>query len=319
MLYRAVPRPLKPSSVIGETSIPGWYYSCYLLFTPDGTRVLTGSLGAIRVWDLSLRELIKIPTEDASQVGSWARLLDDHIVVSGMLEESYSFWDATSNTSVRFCTASRRPQGLDFTHLASAPDDLTAQRWEKVIHDTDRWQGDPRVRIKTHNRVAYVSRGSISVDDKSVNSCIASLNVGPQLREEFTLSRSGKSISFRLHTSRHCFLWNIDTQTVYQLDRTLSDPPFFGTEWSPDGHYIAIERDWDVTLRDTRTGALVSILDFDHWFVGRLHFSPNGRYVAIVRRDGAVKLWDVKISLLRGPYRSNRPLGLRDGVVDTSK
>src|SRR5258708_40064643 len=79
------------------------YKPHHLLFTPDGTRILHGSTysygyATIQVWNLSLRELIKIPTADVSQVRDWARLLNDHIIVSGTLKGSYDFWDVTSGT-----------------------------------------------------------------------------------------------------------------------------------------------------------------------------------------------------------------------------
>src|SRR5258708_14359440 len=131
------------SAVIGEAYIPDnnwWFNSHYLLFTPDGTRILHGSSnGTIRVWDLSLRELIKVPTEHVSQVGDWARLLNDQIIVSGTSQGSYNFWDVISVTPIRFCTASQGSEGRDFTPLASAPSDLTAQRWEMVLSDANQW------------------------------------------------------------------------------------------------------------------------------------------------------------------------------------
>src|SRR5258708_5414259 len=324
LLYRVVPRPLMPSALIAKTDIPknGRYpHSLYLLFTPDGTRILHGSIdGTIQVWDRSLRELVKIPTEDVSQVGDWARLLNDHIIVYGTSEESYNFWDVISGTPIRFCTASQGSEGLEFTHLASAPNDLTAQRWEMILRDPNGWQGDPRAHSKTHNRVAYISEESIFVDENTSNTRVASLNVGRRPREDSMLSPSGQFISFGVLSSYDSYLWNIDIQTVYRLDKALFGPfTFFCREWSPDGHYIAIERYSDYTLWDTRTGALVSILDFgtpfgDGFFSGRLCFSPDGRYFAAADGNG-IRLWDMKIALQRGPYRSNRPLSFRDRVL----
>src|SRR5258707_10146697 len=56
LLRRVVRRPLMPSAVIGEADTidnAGFHYPHYLLFTPDGTRILHGSEdGTIRVWDL---------------------------------------------------------------------------------------------------------------------------------------------------------------------------------------------------------------------------------------------------------------------------
>ena len=294
------------------------YPSCaalYLLFTADGTRTLHGSYSGIRVFDLSLRVLIKTPAEDRSQIGDWASLLDGRIIVSGSLKGSYNFWDATSRTPVKFCTASRGSERSNFTRLASTRDDLTAQRWERVIGDVDRWQGDPRVRNDMHNRVAYVSEGSILVDEKSSNNRIANINVGPRLREDFNLSPSGKYILFRLDgAGNSCYLWCIDTQTVYRLDGFGYD-----IKDSPDGHYVAIETFGDFTIWDTRTGALVSILDFGDHFGGEWSFSPDGRYLVAAYYMGKVKLWDMKVALLRGPYRSNPPLNVHNGIVDFSQ
>jgi len=324
LLYRVVPRPLLPNAVISEADMPHHegLNPHYLLFTPDGTRILHGSsyiYGVIRVWDLSLRELLKIATEHVSQVGDWARLLSDRTVVSGTSKKSYDFWDVISRTPIRFCTASQGSEGLDFTHLAFAPNDSIAQRWETILCDPNGWQGDPRVHNETHNRVACISEESIFVDEKSSNTRVASLNVDLKPQEDFMLSPSGKSISFRLPSSNDSFLWNIDTQTVYRLDGSLCNQTSYGREWSPDGHYIAVERYSDFTIWDSRTGALVSILDFGGHFNlgGRLCFSPDGRYFAAAD-EGRIRLWDMKIALQRGPYRPNCPLSFRDGVVDIS-
>ncbi len=321
LLYRVVPRPLMPSAIIGEVDIPYnlWSNPQFLLFTPDGTRILHGSTnGTIRVWDLSLRELIKIPTEHVSQAGDWARLLNDQILVSGTSKGFYNFWDVTSGMPIKFCTASRGPEGLDFRHPASAPNDLTAQRWEMILRDANRWQDDPRVH-KTHNRVACIFEGSIFVDEKSSNTRIASLNVGPKPQEDFMLSPGGKSISFRLPGSNDSCLWNIDAQTVYRLNESLCNQRFYRREWSSDGHYIAIDGYSDFTLWHTHTGALVSVLNFSRVFQsqGRVCFSPDGRCFAAT--DGCtIKLWDMKTALLHGPYRLNHPLSLHSGVVDIS-
>ncbi len=320
--------PLMPSAVIGEVDMPynaSFDYPCYLLFTPDGTRILHGSVdGMIRVWDLSLlRELIKIPTGHLSQVGDWAHLLDDQIIVSGASNGSYNFWDVISGAPIRFCTASQGSEGLDFTHLASAPNDLTARRWEMILRDANQLQGDPRVHNETHNRMVRISEESITVDEKSSNTRVASLNVGRKPQEDIMLSPNGKFVSFRLPRSIGSYLWNIDTQTVYRLHGSLHYVVFFGREWSPDGHYIAIRRYSDFTLWDTHTGALVSILDFGRMFRGgilgadgRLCFSPDGRCFAAADGD-RIRLWDMKIALQCGPYRPNRPLPVifRDSVV----
>ena len=296
---------------------------------PDGTRILCGTHRGIWVWDLSLRELIRIYTGIIHHAGDWANLLDDHIIVSrsSFSEESYNFWDATDGTPIRFCTASRGSEGLDFRHLVSPPDGLTAQRWERVIRGADRWQGGPRVRNEVHNRVAYISEGSILVDDKSSNTRIAILYVGPGLEKDLMLSPSGKSISFRRDGPDHDFhsdtyLWNIDTQKVYQLESLIF---LQRRDWSPDGHYIATGGMSHFNIWDTCTGALVSILRLDFSPTVRVCkslFSPDGQYFVILGGKGEVrkvKLWDMKVALLRGPYRSNRPLKIRNGRVDFSR
>ena len=311
-----------PSAVVAEANLFDnlLYSSLYVLFTPDGTKILHGSdAGLIRVLDLSLQELIKIPTDHASQVGDWAILLDGQIIVSGSSKESYNFWDTSSRTPVRFSTASRGSEGFDFTHLASPPDDLTAQRWGRVIRDTDRWQGDPRERNKMHNRVAYTSEGSILVDEKSTNTRVANLHVRPRFEEDLMLSPSGKSVSFRLHSSHESCLWNIDTQTVYRLDKSIALSRSWARYWTSDGHYIAIDRGGNFTVWDTRTGALVSILNFGSTFLCKLRFSPDGRYLVAANYGGEVKLWDMEVALLRGTHRSNRPLSIHNGVVDFSQ
>ena len=277
MLYRVVSHPLTP--LIGEANIPcnEWFRPRYLFFTPDGTRIIHGSVdGTIRVWDLSLRELVKIPTEHVSQVADWARLLNDHIIVSGTSEESYNFWDIISGTPIRFCTASQASKGLDFTSLASPPNDVTTQRWEMILRDANQWQGDPCAHNETHNQVAYISGESIFVDQKSSNTHVAGLDVGSKPHDSIRLSPGGKSISYRLPNSNDSFLQNIDTQTVYWLHKSLPARRFYGRVWSPDSHFIAIKWYLDFTLWDTHTGALVSILDFSgHFpFWGRLYFSP---------------------------------------------
>src|SRR5258708_7533460 len=330
LLYRVVPCPLMPSMVISEAIMPYnplSIYPCYLLFTPDRTRILHGSeFGAIWVWDLSLWELIKIQMEWCDlQVGDWVHLLNNQIIVSGASNGPYNFWDVISGMPIRFCTAFQGSEGLEFMHFASACNDLTAQRWEMILHDPNGWQGDPCAHSKTHNQVAYISKESIFVDEESSNTCVASLNVGGRPHKDFMLSPSGQFISFQLLHSDNSYLWNIDIQTVYWLDDSLFIT-FFGREWAPDGHYIAIQRYSDVSLWDTHTGALVSILDFGTAFgapfgdgvfgvSGRLCFSPDGQYFTAAG-GGKIRLWDMKIALQCGPYWSNCLLSFCDGVVE---
>ena len=91
-------------------------------------------------------------------------------------------------------------------------------------------QGDPRV---CNDQLAYISQGSILVDEKSSNDQIANLNVGPRVQDNLKLSPSGKYLLFWLDGSGNsCYLWSIDTQTVYRLDG-------FGyyIKDSPDGHF----------------------------------------------------------------------------------
>ena len=66
-----------------------------------------------------------------------------------------------------------------------------------------------------NDQVAYISQGSILLDEKSSSNQIAKLNVGPRLQEDPILSPSGKHISFWQDGSDDGYLWNIDTQTVY--------------------------------------------------------------------------------------------------------
>ncbi|SRR5258708_21958006 len=73
-----------------------------------------GITSAIRVWDLSPWELIKIPA------GDWAHL-NDQIIMSGKRKQPYDFWDVTSGTPIRFsatCQGFRR-SGLYASSLCS--------------------------------------------------------------------------------------------------------------------------------------------------------------------------------------------------------
>src|SRR5260370_34210658 len=128
-----------------------------------------------------------------------------------------------------FCTTSQGSKGLDCMHLGSTLNQLTTQRWEEILRDAGRWQGDPCVHNETHNWVVGISEKTIFVDDKS-NTRIASLNVSAKPRD-FVLSPSGKSILFQLEIDSLAgtdnYLWNINTQTVYQLGKSQ-----WSIEWS---------------------------------------------------------------------------------------
>ncbi len=231
--------------------------------------------------------------------------------MSGRSDGFYNFWDVISGTPVRFCTASPSRRSENFDLIASAPNDLTAQRWECILYATNRWHGDPRVHNETHNRAVYISMESILVYDKASGTCIASLPLILKHPKYSSLSPSGKSILFWPPNSGYNYLWNIDTQIVYRLGKSES----FGV-WSPDGHYIAIGGH---TLWDAHTGTLVSIFDFNTMDRAWLNqcFSPDGRYLVAAHGD-RIKLWDMKIALLCGPHRPNPPLSLRDGILDLS-
>ena len=166
-----------------------------------------------------------------------------------------------------------------------------------------------------HNRVAYISNGSILVDERSSNGWIVNLYVGARVRYNLKLSSRGTFILFWPDMPSDSYLWSINTQTVYRLDSSSG----YCVKDSPDGHYVAIERHSDFSMWDTRTGALVSILDFGSLFWGKWDFSPDGRYLVAASRWGEVKLCNMKVALLRGPYRANPPLSIHNGIVDFSE
>ena len=94
-----------------------------------------------------------------------------------------------------------------------------------------------------------------------------------------------------------CFLlfstgsvWAFPASTVFQLD----DIGGGYLKYTPDGRLLAVAGETSVLLLDAETLTQVGMLLEEHYSIGPMAFSPDGRLLALGMGDGAFSLWDVQ-------------------------
>ncbi len=85
-------------------------------------------------------------------------------------------------------------------------------------------------------------------------------------------------------------LWNLSTRTI--IDK-ISETPIDSLKFSPDGQLLALARGWDVLIWNLKLRKLTTVLRGHSADISELAFSPAGRTLATVDREGTLRLWHV--------------------------
>jgi RNA polymerase sigma factor (sigma-70 family) len=234
-----------------------------LAYSPDGRTLATGSWDrTIRLWDAATGKPIRTMLGHTSEVSRLAFAPDGKVLASGGKDGTVRLWDpATGVMLLSIAAHAGEVRGLTFSpdgkRVASAGTD-------KLVYVWDAASGKRLVTCEGHeNEVAAVA---FSPDGKTLASC-------------------GKDATARL--------WDAATG---KPKRTMKHDSWLErVEFSPDGKSLAIAGGWggkvhlwDLAKEETRP----------RW-VGRqpqsigAAFSPDGKKLAGVGWECAVRIWDV--------------------------
>ena len=254
-----------------------------VVFSPDGTRLLTVSLdGTAKVWDAAIgTELLTLSGHDSS-----------------VLSATFS------------------PDGM---YLATASDDGTARVWDISPAGSREWltiaqdKGDVR-------KVAYSPDGTrLAVANSDGTAKIFDANQGTELLTVSGHTARVYTAIFSPDGSRLATSSEDNTARVWDADTgeellTLSGhgegivggffPGVLAVAYSPDGKRLATAgADGNTILWDAVTGKQLSTFSNNGIGITNLAFSPNGRYLvfttdqppaAVAGEDAEAQLWDLE-------------------------
>ena len=279
-------------------------FICSVSFSPDGTRIVSGSIEGVRVWDVVSGESVF----DLSRGISYSVAFSDDgkYIGSGNDDGIISIWNAATSESIHGALEGHTDIvsciafSPDSKYIASGSDDRTVRIWdvEKGSVIGAPLQGhsyDVRSVIFSPNRVHFASnsRGEIIVRDVESREVTYPLLESNLNLSKFVFSHDGSKIMAGcLDGVIH--IWDVSTGTML---RELSRSEF-GGGWlfacSPgDSHILlgsrgGIMRIWDV--EDSKT--LPKIFRGHADDVTSASYSPDGTRFVSGSEDGTIRVWD---------------------------
>ncbi|KAJ7212575.1 hypothetical protein GGX14DRAFT_564331 [Mycena pura] len=238
-----------------------WVWS--VAFSPDGTRILSGSGDkTVRIWDATTSVELRRMEGHNQSVESVAFSPDSARVVSGSADKTVRIWDATTGSELGRMEGHA---GLVLS-VAFSPDGtlIVSGSGDKTIRIWDMMTGAELGRMEGHTK--SVSSMAFSPDGTRV------------------VSGSDDE------TVR---IW--DTMTGAELGRMEGHTGWVSSvAFSPDGACVVFGSG-DKTLRiwDVTTGAELGRMEGHTQSVESVAFSPNGAHIVSGSADKTVRIWDV--------------------------
>jgi WD40 repeat protein/serine/threonine protein kinase len=246
-------------------------------FSPDGRRLASGEIGAVRLWDSATgREVLHTLTGFRGPVSSLEFSPDGkHLATNGALEV-VQVWDTTTGREAFALNGHRdHVYAVTFSHdgryLATAAADLTVRVWDAST-------GKEVCTLEGHaGRATCVA---FSPDDR--------------------LLASGDS-------DQKVKLWDWAARREVRTLAEQHTHHVFGVAFSPDGKYLASASWAEVILWDVQTGELVRRLGGHAGTIWSVAYSPDGKRLAVAsgyKGKGEIKVWDA--TLWTNPPRGQR-------------
>ena len=265
-------------------------------WSPDGSRIATGSAVGVRVWDaVTGEDLFSLELECGRGVESVAWSPDSRRIATGSIFGDVRVWDAVTGENVlslehdhRVGSVAWSPDGRRIATGSAVGvqvlDAVTGEELLSLEHDhgvgSVVWSPDSK-RIVT---------GSIFDDlrvlDAVTGENVLSLEHGHRVRS-VAWSPDGSRIVTD-STFDDLRVWDAVTgENVLSLEQ---DHWVESVVWSPDGSRIATGSAVGVQVLDAVTGEDLFSLGYGHW-VDSVAWSPDGSRIA-AGSDGGVRVWD---------------------------
>ncbi len=277
-----------------------------LAFSADGRMLASGDdYKEIKIWNIATGELQRSFKQENSTVAHNASVYsvawspDGKTLASGSLDRTAALWDV--KTGVRLYTLNGHQEAV--TGVAWSPDGATVASVGGDMKLWDARTGAPKGELALKSIGAGAS--TLPVRDNEVTSAGVETN-GVETAEMETAqgvawSPDGSTVGIARHPLA---LWDVKSQKLRNEGR-ISPVPFSGAisaiAFSPDGTLIATahgyesrdRRECDVLIWNARTLEPKQTLRGHTKIVSGLAFSPDGKGLATVSLDGALKVWSL--------------------------
>ncbi|MCB2141450.1 WD40 repeat domain-containing protein [bacterium] len=259
-----------------------------VVFSPDGTKVLTGSYdNTAKLWDAKSGAVIRTFTGHASWIEAVAFSPDGSKGLTGSNDRTAKLWDAQTGVEIRTFAGH-----TDLVWSAAFSPDGTKVLTGSWDNTAKLWDAQTGVEIRTfsgHTRI------------------VRSVAFSPDGSKVLTGSDDG--------TAK---LW--DAQTGVEI-RTFSGHTayVYSVAFSPDGSKV-LTGSWDNTAKlwDAQTGAEVRTFSGHTDLVSSVVFSPDGSKVLTGSDDGTAKLWDAQTGVEIRTFSGHTGLGYTGNVMSVA-
>ncbi len=278
-------------------SLPGANTVLGLAFSPDGRRLALSRFGAVNLWDLAERRLVRTFSGEPCFRFQVAFTRDGRRLIGGSDQEHTLVWDVETGAVVQTLGAYKTRA------MALSPDGtrLVTGSWsgETEVWDTTTWLRVGELRGHENNEGGGIS--------------------GTAFRSD------GQELAVASHDGT-VKLWNCRASAPREFRMTATRSQDFpwvtGVALSPDGGRLYTSS-WDNTVRawNTRGGDSIWTIDGpgeeSSWQGGfwSLALSPDGRELAAGHVRGTVLRWDAETGRARTPLRAPNPAGFVLGVA----
>ena len=270
-------------------------------FSPDGQRVLTGSVdGIVKLWDLSGR-VIQTFTGHLDGVNSVAFSPDGQKVLTGSLDGTVKLRDLSGRVIQTFIE-----QIKDIRTVAFPPDGqkvLTVSDGETALL----WDLSGRV-IQTFKEPASgVSSAAFSPDGQKIltgseDGTVRLWDLSGHEIQTFTYTKGGKiwSLAFSPDGQKVLTgsmngtvrLWNLSGQVIQTFKEHTNG--VWSVAFSPDGQKVLTgSEDGTAKLWNLSGRAIQTFTVGDGKWISSVALSPDGQKVLTGNGDGTARLWDL--------------------------
>jgi WD40 repeat protein len=289
------------SGARSETPVDGFAQLISLAWSPDGTRLATGSeRGAIFIWDGTSGRQMQVFSDPRSRERlykvAWS---PDGKQIGSIGSQTVWLWDAATGSPPRELKTS----GGTLSDLAWSPDgsQLAALSFDGQL---SLWNAHSLSRLRTFSVNPYSGDVAWSPDGKTLATAgngiflwdpATGKQVGTLGEETATdsIAWAVDGARFVANSGGRATIWEIASGAVLVQ---VSNGHSWGVEsaaLSPDGKLLASGAG-EVILRNAEAGEILQILQGHAEGISRLAFSPDGRTLASGSEDGTIILWGVR-------------------------
>ncbi len=296
-------------------------------FSPDGQRIVTTSLGEVKVWNIKnmLQPAQAVAKEDVpataplevirtvgfpyDRQGSWANNDEAWLAPAGRSYfKSKNRWVAVDSYYSVYSADNRQRIDIAFNgSKVTVYENETSQVIAELAPN-----GGFNAAFSPDGRLAATAsqRGELIVWDTKDWKPVGKGMQGADKTALWSLSFSPDAKFIALGwLNGELSLWDVEGQRiVYNIKAHIPMRPVVTVKFSPDGKRILTSSS-DVTAKifDAKTGRLLNTLSGHEKFLVGAEFSSDGRLVLTASSDGKVKLWDASSGRELMTLRSEGP------------